>query len=389
MKAKFKTAAIGGTFDRLHKGHRYFISEAFKLGERVIIGLTSDEFAKEKLSGFQQSGFQVNIGINNYNERKRELEEFLREKNLLKRAEIVMINDIYGPTTAKIKNQKSNDKSNLKFNIEALLVTKETLAGAIKVNQKRRELGFPELEIIEIPLVNAEDKKRISSTRIRLGEIDRWGKVFVRRLSDFGSKIPEEVRLKLKKPLGTLISGTPESIEKKVRKIIADLKPTILITIGDKATQFFNETVGTADIAVIDFHIKRIKVHEKIEDLGFSRAFFEKDYENKIIKARNPAGSVTGDIVYAVRRILESFVTDGKKRVIVVDGEEDLVGVPAILLAPLGSLVFYGQPGIILPDFPGKPFGILSVPGKPVEGIVAVEVTEEKKREILELIHTP
>ena len=44
----YKLVAIAGTFDRLHKGHRFFISEAFKQGEKVLIGLTSDAFAKAK-----------------------------------------------------------------------------------------------------------------------------------------------------------------------------------------------------------------------------------------------------------------------------------------------------------------------------------------------------
>lgn len=47
---KFHTVAIAGTFDRLHKGHRFFISQAFKFGRKVIIGLTSDKYVKKKWS---------------------------------------------------------------------------------------------------------------------------------------------------------------------------------------------------------------------------------------------------------------------------------------------------------------------------------------------------
>ncbi|MBM3212057.1 DUF359 domain-containing protein, partial [Candidatus Poribacteria bacterium] len=51
--------------------------------------------------------------------------------------------------------------------------------------------------------------------------------------------------------------------------------------------------------------------------------------------------------------------------VVKVIGEEDLAGVPAILLSPLGTVVLYGQPQ---------------------QGIVVVEVSEEKKRQLLQLL---
>jgi pantetheine-phosphate adenylyltransferase len=46
MKAKFKVAAVGGTFDELHKGHRALLMKAFEVGEKVLIGLCLDEFVK-------------------------------------------------------------------------------------------------------------------------------------------------------------------------------------------------------------------------------------------------------------------------------------------------------------------------------------------------------
>ena len=48
-----------------------------------------------------------------------------------------------------------------------------------------------------------------------------------------------------------------------------------------------------------------------------------------------------------------------------VKGEEDLLALPAILLAPLHSIMLYGQMDM---------------------GIVMVEVTEEKKKEVMEIL---
>ncbi|MEA1992907.1 MAG: adenylyltransferase/cytidyltransferase family protein, partial [Euryarchaeota archaeon] len=36
-----------GTFDRLHKGHKFFLKKAFEYGY-VLIGLTDDEMVKNK-----------------------------------------------------------------------------------------------------------------------------------------------------------------------------------------------------------------------------------------------------------------------------------------------------------------------------------------------------
>ena len=51
MRKRFKTVATGGTFDILHEGHYALLSRSFQLGERVIIGITSDKYAlKERVA---------------------------------------------------------------------------------------------------------------------------------------------------------------------------------------------------------------------------------------------------------------------------------------------------------------------------------------------------
>ena len=43
-KSKYKKVAVGGTFDKFHKGHEKLLETAFEIGEFVEIGVTSDAF---------------------------------------------------------------------------------------------------------------------------------------------------------------------------------------------------------------------------------------------------------------------------------------------------------------------------------------------------------
>jgi len=154
MQKKFKTVGVGGTFDELHKGHRALLTKAFDISERVMIGVSSDEFAKKMSKPHQTAS---------YEERTRELGDFLRDQGMLQKAEIIPINDAIGGVLLS------------KDPIEALVVSKETEPVAIKINEKRKEIGIDPLEIIVINMVPSQNQKAISTTRIRNGEIDREG----------------------------------------------------------------------------------------------------------------------------------------------------------------------------------------------------------------------
>ncbi len=355
----YKFIAIAGTFDRLHKGHRHFILQAFNLGQRIIIGLTSDTYVEEKIKD-QRSKIKVNV--NNFEGRKKELEEFLKEENLLNRSEIVKIDDIYGPTCRQAGNREDNG-------IEALVVTAETMEGANKVNKKRKEMGFSPLEILKVPLIFADDEVKIASTRIRIGEIDRWGKAFAQQmqLSNFQFTISNELRNKLKKPLGKLIRGNSQDLHEIadiLKEAVGKTNAGMISTVGDEVTKLCNRIGIPINLAIIDYKVRREKKYNSISDLGFRSTFARGTLAKGLVTVRNPAGHITKELVNAVKDAYLGIIKDGRQRIIEVDGEEDLAGIPAVLLAPLGTVVLYGQPG---------------------EGVVVVEVTEEKKQKLLRL----
>ena len=145
--------AVGGTFDEFHRGHRALLIKAFEVGERVLIGLCSDRLV-ESLSKPHVTA--------PYEQRLEELKEFLRERGLLNRAEIMALNDPFGVTLSEEC-------------VEALIVSRETEPMAIKINEERRRRELMPLQIVVIDMVPSENHAPISTTRIRRGEIDREG----------------------------------------------------------------------------------------------------------------------------------------------------------------------------------------------------------------------
>ncbi len=150
---KFRKVAVGGTFDELHKGHRRLLVKAFEVGEIVLIGLCTDEFVKKMGKPHVTAPYETRL---------KELQAFLRKASLDGKVEITPLNDPYGKTLT--------DKC-----IEALVVSEETEKIAVNINQKRSEKSLPQLEIVTISMVPAENYEPISTTRIRKGEIDREG----------------------------------------------------------------------------------------------------------------------------------------------------------------------------------------------------------------------
>ena len=68
--------------------------------------------------------------------------------------------------------------------------------------------------------------------------------------------------------------------------------------------------------------------------------------EKFLINAKNPPGMLTSSIFEACSKA----ISQSEIVTIFVDGEEDLVPIPLILMAPLGTILLYGQPneGVIV-----------------------------------------
>ena len=146
---------MGGTFDILHLGHLELLKKSFELGSFVVIGLTSDNFAK----------FALNKGLrNSFESRYKNLENFISDNIRSTSYEISKLEEEFGPLMF------SED-------IECLVVSSETIAKGERINNIRSDKGLLPIDIVSVSLKLAEDGIPISSTRIRDKEIDSTGRV--------------------------------------------------------------------------------------------------------------------------------------------------------------------------------------------------------------------
>lgn len=153
---KFNLAATGGTFDIIHAGHFALLSKAFEISDKVIIGVTSDEFAAKNRG-------KTKIH-HKYETRVAALKEAIKNRFGRVDYSISKLHSSFGP--AVVFGQ-----------VEALVVSSETGAKGKEINEIRLANGLKPLAIIRVKLVKADDGNPISSTRIRLGQIDSSGKL--------------------------------------------------------------------------------------------------------------------------------------------------------------------------------------------------------------------
>ena len=325
MNKKYSHAILGGTFDHFHLGHEFFLKSAIENSSHLAIGLTVQKMHSHK--DFAES-------IQSYEQRKSSVEHFLVGLGYEGKFTISPLGDIYGTTL--------EDRD-----IDGLFITEHGIENAKIINRKRKELGWEELYVETVDFVRGEDGEIISSTRIRSGEIDRSGTVYIRYFLD-DLKMPSSLTGELQVPWGEVLKNDSE-IEKYLEGT------HYIFAVGDITTQLLFKLKINPTLSLIDFQTKRSKI-----DPG---EFGEISLSN--IKITNQQGAINSDAVVILDSLLNESIQEDTSTVVVVEGEEDLLALPLLALAPIQSILCYG-----LRD----------------QGLVAVRVTEEVKMRAAELV---
>ena len=162
-------------------------------------------------------------------------------------------------------------------------------------------------------------------------------------------RLTEELRRELKEPLGELIKGP---IPEPYLRIKDELRGKTVITVGDVVTENVLKLGISPSLALYDLRTKRADYSPDIN----AKAVF--------MTVSNPPGTITKALLDAIRKAFR-LVERGRPVHILVSGEEDLGAIPAVLYAPYGSVVLYGQPD---------------------EGVVLIKVTPECKRRCAQIL---
>ena len=136
--------------------------------------------------------------------------------------------------------------------------------------------------------------------------------------------LPENLRESLKKPLGILIKDSETTKENILKNIPAG---SFVITVGDATTEKLLNCGIIPSLQIIDGLEKRTK--RELPSSSIQTTF----------SCKNPAAQVTQESIDVIKKALQSPPSK-----ITVNGEEDLLVLPACLFSPEDSVVLYGQP---------------------------------------------
>ncbi|WP_049941324.1 GTP-dependent dephospho-CoA kinase family protein [Halorhabdus utahensis] len=141
--------------------------------------------------------------------------------------------------------------------------------------------------------------------------------------------LPESLRSALKEPFGPVRTDADSLLAEAGDPLIA---------VGDIVTYHLLEAGRPPDVSLIDERTERSAVDAGIRE----RIVEDEGWFEYRVQVDNPAGTVTAALLGA---LVEALDRDEPSTIVVVDGEEDLATLPAMVVAPPGASVVYGQPG--------------------------------------------
>lgn len=301
---KYKFCVVGGTFDRLHIGHKTLLTTAEVFSEKLLVCISSDTFVKrmKKIAGDKIEPFHI---------RKNTLEKFLTKISVT-----FVLCELNDPFTPALHSEYANNLDSIIISSDPDVVERTKM-----LNSLRRNNNLSPLNIIKIPLIRDPLGKIISSTRYRIDDY-------------FPEPRPPEFVLKkdlvkhIRKPKGTIVDS-PRDLPDP-----SEFKNTGIIVIGDEAFRNLVKVGYPISTAILDFKVRRTPL--------FYTVFRSGNDEEAVpaIPSFNPPGRIS---TFSWFSTLIGFVQK-EVTIIRVFGEEDLMGFPTTILAPHDALIIYGDP---------------------------------------------
>ena len=147
-------------------------------------------------------------------------------------------------------------------------------------------------------------------------------------------RLPDHLRPRLARPtFGELFEGSePFTTAKRVTAYLRECGR--VIGVGDVICQTLEVVGEVPHVCIIDGRTRR----------RFSGYWVSEENFDKVVKVRNPRSHITEEAYEAIKEAVKA-AGKGERTLILVDGEEDLLALPAFAEAPNGYCVVFGVPG--------------------------------------------
>ncbi|KPV64060.1 MAG: hypothetical protein AOA65_1090 [Candidatus Bathyarchaeota archaeon BA1] len=170
-------------------------------------------------------------------------------------------------------------------------------------------------------------------------------------MTKFVRLLTPTLRARLKSPLGLLIRGSFDETMEALRRLVENEKPPRVISVGDVVSDNMMKHGIFPKVLIVDNKVMR----EPVTPISVEA--------DQTLCVKNPPGTLTNE----AWSVIQEALSLEKRTKVLVDGEEDLLTLVAVLCAPENSFVIYGQPH---------------------EGIVVVKVTEQKKEMVRQVVES-
>lgn len=149
---KYDVVAVGGTFDRLHAGHRLLLTVASWTTKGCLwVGVTGSKLLTRKK--------HANL-IASFDQRAEDVRSFVQQTK---------------PDLPELRVQELEDAagaSGTDPGVQALVLTKETMKGGVAVNEQRHKSGLQKLDLVVVDIL-FQSSSKLSSTALRAADFAR------------------------------------------------------------------------------------------------------------------------------------------------------------------------------------------------------------------------